>query len=357
MNGLRAGFRRFYSAKVPLEVRLFNLIFTFIIFVSIADVCSALLLHSTLPALLLLVSLLAVTFVCWLLGYLNPDHATVYTGIAVLYFCLIALPAIYLTGGSGLSGIAVHVVLALLSLYLLLGEKRALRNIVLSLYSVFLLLITWAVYSFRPGSSFTLTGRIFFLNGIFLLLLGVIGAGFFRFFFSLLLAENKSIDFAIEELSERNRTDALTGLYNRRHMYEILSEQVKLASPDRPLSLLLFDVDYFKRLNDEKGHLAGDEVLISLSRRLSSAVSEGEIAVRFGGEEFLLILPNTPAEQARTRAEALRIQIAKEEPVTVCAGVAVSLGGLTPEQLMSRADTYLYQAKAEGRNCVRGEQV
>ncbi len=159
------------------------------------------------------------------------------------------------------------------------------------------------------------------------------------------------------ELDRTSRTDALTGLYNRRHLDDELRRQGSTAQRhDEQLSLILFDIDHFKHVNDTYGHPTGDLVLQEFARRLTRELRAADVAGRWGGEEFLLILPRTDLGGAMEVAERIRIATAAhpisaaghEVSVTVSAGVAV--GPAEPDELVRRVDTALYRAKATGRN-------
>jgi diguanylate cyclase (GGDEF)-like protein len=147
-------------------------------------------------------------------------------------------------------------------------------------------------------------------------------------------------------------------------MEETLDRELRRAERERqPLSLLLFDADHFKSVNDMYGHEAGDEVLRMLAGLLQRNIRGGDVPCRFGGEEFVVILPGAPAEAARERAEHLRVSVEALRIVTRAARlqVTVSFGVATydgqqdaplPDDLMQRADDALYRAKQGGRNRV-----
>lgn len=159
-------------------------------------------------------------------------------------------------------------------------------------------------------------------------------------------------------------TDELTGLHNRRYMEMHLQALLdQAASRDRPLSALVVDIDFFKAVNDRHGHDVGDEVLREFSRRLKSSVRGIDLAVRLGGEEFVVVMPETDAAVARIVAERIRTKTAAkpfpiragagEIEVTVSVGVASFLGESDDAAaLLKRADVALYQAKRDGRNRV-----
>lgn len=175
--------------------------------------------------------------------------------------------------------------------------------------------------------------------------------------------ERKALASDLEKAYEQATTDALTGLHNRRYFDERL--EVELARAQRsgkPLSLLMVDVDRFKGVNDTYGHLAGDRVLAAVGDVLEATVRTTDLAARFGGEEFCVLLPDTDAEGAAQLAERVRKALASHEMpveggvlrVTASLGVATwGVNGTCRETLIAAADQALYAAKEGGRNQVR----
>ncbi|WP_207062165.1 diguanylate cyclase [Motiliproteus sp. SC1-56] len=160
-------------------------------------------------------------------------------------------------------------------------------------------------------------------------------------------------------LERLSRTDGLTGLHNRRALAQQLEYEVARASSNAdPLSLLMFDIDYFKQFNDRYGHAAGDRVLEVVGRITQATMREVDFCCRYGGEEFVVLLPSTDAAGASALAERLRTAIAREEiegePVTVSIGVVSCHDSGCPsgEVLLNRADQALYRAKERGRDRV-----
>ena len=158
-------------------------------------------------------------------------------------------------------------------------------------------------------------------------------------------------------------TDQLTGLHNRRYMAGQLGALVsRAAKGGEPVAALMVDIDHFKRINDSYGHDVGDEVLQDFALRLATNVRAIDLACRFGGEEFVVIMPDTGMEAAARVAERLRnhvagspFRVAKGQEllsVTVSVGVAVTQDGDSPDSLLKRADAAVYEAKAAGRNVV-----
>ncbi|MEW6581667.1 MAG: diguanylate cyclase [Actinomycetota bacterium] len=161
-----------------------------------------------------------------------------------------------------------------------------------------------------------------------------------------------------ETLARRAATDPLTGLANHRELHERLASEVRRAlRHDRPLSLVLLDIDRFKPLNDTYGHQVGDAVLVEVSRRLTGLARMGEVLGRVGGEEFAWILPETPLEGGFAAAERARRAIGGGRfpvvgNVTVSAGVCDLEQAGSPAELVRLADGALYWAKHKGRNSV-----
>ncbi len=165
-----------------------------------------------------------------------------------------------------------------------------------------------------------------------------------------------------KQLSDQANRDALTGLYNRRYLDSTLERELARCQREgQPLSLMLIDIDHFKQINDTYGHQAGDEVLKQLADMLNAQARSADVVCRFGGEEFLLLLPNMPQAVAQERAEQWRRDFAANTivfgefrmQVTLSIGLASYPGhGTSPQALIRSADRALYRAKTEGRNRV-----
>ena len=168
----------------------------------------------------------------------------------------------------------------------------------------------------------------------------------------------------LDQSLEAAVTDPLTGLHNRRYMTSQLEPLVARAVRDgKPVGALLLDIDHFKKINDSFGHDVGDEVLREFAVRLATNVRAIDLPCRYGGEEFVVVMPETTLEEAGRIAERIRLHVGSSPfrvsngreilTVTISIGVAASLGGVdTPEALLKRADEALYEAKQTGRNRV-----
>lgn len=163
---------------------------------------------------------------------------------------------------------------------------------------------------------------------------------------------------ANQRLQTLARTDSLTGLLNRRHLEERLQDiHQQFLSTHRPYSLLMFDVDHFKAINDRFGHQAGDQVLQSLGKIILNATRASDVCARYGGEEFIIMIPErTNPQDGKELAERIRSLVEGYEfpevgRVTVSIGIAQArLDDTSPQTVIARADAALYQAKASGRN-------
>jgi diguanylate cyclase (GGDEF)-like protein len=166
-----------------------------------------------------------------------------------------------------------------------------------------------------------------------------------------------------EEIYRLTIIDALTDIHNKRYFLEFLDRELARSNRyNRPLSLLMLDIDRFKTINEVLGHVGGDFVLRELAARIKGNIRKEELFARYGGEEFAIVLPETNTEGAALLGERLRQVVETEpfryedkaQPVTVSVGVAATTGleGLTPQELLRQADEKLFQAKHQGRNRV-----
>jgi diguanylate cyclase (GGDEF)-like protein/PAS domain S-box-containing protein len=173
------------------------------------------------------------------------------------------------------------------------------------------------------------------------------------------ISDRKAIE---EELRLQSITDPLTRLYNRRHFIALAAKEVERSIRNKiPFSVLLIDVDHFKQYNDAFGHLEGDKVLVSLGEEILRNFRTMDTGFRYGGEEFLVLLPETSSQGAMVPAERLRIRFSEigfrphpdEQPknVTLSIGIAEFRNGISVDDLVRSADLAMYAAKNAGRNC------
>ena len=178
---------------------------------------------------------------------------------------------------------------------------------------------------------------------------------------------NELLKFQVDEikklqsdLREQALHDPLTGLYNRRYLSETIEREIAVAKREKKhLSVIVMDLDHFKNINDTFGHQVGDQFLTEFANLIGNRIRKSDTACRYGGEEFLLVLPGTTLEDAAKRADEIRLECAKMNiphrgrklKVTTSMGVATyPLHGKKPEEIVIKADKALYVSKQNGRN-------
>ncbi len=174
--------------------------------------------------------------------------------------------------------------------------------------------------------------------------------------------ENRKLsEELMKQLEETSVIDPLTGAYDRRFLLNDLDESIRLVeSGELPVfSVLMFDLDHFKQINDRYGHLTGDEYIRSLARLVRENLRKEDALIRYGGEEFICVMRGASDYTAVKRAEEIRAKVAEtrlaaalREPITLSCGVVMYRPGMTPDGLIREADTQLYKAKRRGRNRV-----
>ena len=180
---------------------------------------------------------------------------------------------------------------------------------------------------------------------------------------SALLAVSLKNAQLFRDVKENSVKDSLTGCVTKVHALEIIDAELRRARRSQtPVSMIMFDLDHFKDVNDRYGHLCGDAVLSAIGKRMKEVLRGSDLKCRYGGEEFLVLLPETPLHGARRVADTLRREIAERPVPWAGEGLAVTASfGLTQTQpgevnvhaVIARADQALYRAKDDGRNCVR----
>jgi diguanylate cyclase len=171
--------------------------------------------------------------------------------------------------------------------------------------------------------------------------------------------KNRELKEANETIERLARTDSLTGLANRRTLDETFAREIARAERLREnLSIIMADLDHFKSVNDQYGHVTGDQVLARAAAVFEKKSRPYDLAARYGGEEFVLVLPATSTDTAMIIAERIRKEIANltvpgyPRQITISLGVAGWMAGEAPDDFVARADAALYQAKSAGRNRV-----
>lgn len=222
------------------------------------------------------------------------------------------------------------------------GRRSAYLIVVMSV-------LTWGVSNHFAGQVFS-SEAIRYFNGFVRLLMFLLIAW--------LIGELKQVNLRESTLA---RTDHLTGIMNTREFYERAQLEIKRASRNgQPFSVAYIDLDNFKQVNDEQGHSAGDELLKAITKTISNNLRETDLFARIGGDEFILLLPNTDLKKAGvviSKLEATVKAVLKITPVTFSAGVTTF--GVQPEtvdEILNIADALMYQAKLQGKNRVFYQQ-
>lgn len=169
--------------------------------------------------------------------------------------------------------------------------------------------------------------------------------------------KNEELMALNEQLELMATTDNLTGLYNRQFFQSnLLTHIANFQAHNTPLSLMIVDIDYFKQVNDTHGHFEGDRVLVELARLMKEICTKKDVVVRYGGEEFVILLPSVNAEEAKQRAESLRIAVENNDwgkcQITVSIGIDTFTAQHTDHSIVDNADAALYYSKNHGRNRV-----
>lgn len=367
MNSFKTVISKIYGAQLPIRQRFFNIIFTCGFAVGIAGVFACIQLHSSYEAIMVSATM---TFAFPLLAFLgirskNNQDKIINFSLAVVNFFI--FPALYLTGGEIHCGIPAYFSLGIaLTLFLSRGVPGLVLTAAESIFYLLTFFVSWrfpAVCVDVPAFSESETGVSDFAfqaisSNVFMvcIAIGILA----KIIFGMYQKESRVVKESIKKVEEQSTIDPLTAVYNRRYMYSYLKDRVAEARADeKPLSVVLFDIDKFKNLNDTYGHLLGDDVLKAISCMIKSSCREKEIVARYGGEEFLLILPGLTKEEAYTRADNIRAAIAKshlspdlpaDKKVTISGGVATFEVGMNEEAMVQIADDNLYIAKDSGRN-------
>jgi diguanylate cyclase (GGDEF)-like protein len=278
-------------------------------------------------------ALALIVFAPW--GRLHPA----WTNVPVVLFC-VAVALLRQIGGGPASGYAPLFMLPVVwqALYGRRVDMGAAVGVVFLAYALPIVLVDGVTY---PASQWRAA----------ILFTAVVGG------IGILLSDlTQARRILVAQLEEAATTDRLTGLANRRRLDDNLSREVARARRSgAPLSVAVLDLDHFKDFNDTRGHLAGDEVLRELSDRWLTELRDGDELARWGGEEFVVLLPDTTVPEA---AEVIERLLAGGSgpggppPITASAGVAGYVAGTTAEELLAEADRLLYRAKRDGRNRV-----
>ncbi|HUE92214.1 diguanylate cyclase [Pseudomonas sp.] len=249
------------------------------------------------------------------------------------------------------SGFHYYLLMFIPALFLSMQLRAALVSLV-SLWAFYVVLdaVMWAIEPLQPISrSALLAVHLFNLSVVFAMF------SYLSFFYL------KIVNSAQRKLRQMAATDPLTGLFNRRHMIDSAERELARFERNRhPIGVLLLDIDHFKTINDSHGHDVGDKVLVEVANSINSQLRTQDLIARWGGEEFLAVLPDTDLEQARAIAERVRQALMQQSwcfdgkpvAVTISVGISEFEEGDELKSPIKRADKALYRCKDNGRNRV-----
>ncbi len=271
------------------------------------------------------------------------------------------LPSLYLLGGGIHSGIPLFFMVSGVTTILML-DNLLMVGMLLTNIAVAMAAITIDQTQAGLVDSFTELGDMTYIDiGLSSIIAGI-GIGIFLRHLTKFFDKNqKKANELLSKIEEASTKDPLCGAYNRRYLMNFLDKCIEKVEKGEmeTFSILMFDIDHFKKVNDTYGHLTGDDCIKSLAFILKRSVRNIDVVCRYGGEEFICVLPTAEDTPAFRRAEQIRVAVENtqlsaeiDKKVTVSGGVAMYKPGMTPEELIHEVDNNLYLAKENGRNQV-----
>jgi len=241
-----------------------------------------------------------------------------------------------------------------------------LSSIGAAMYSSVVILEVRGVLPFAPDGPYWLqakppTALEGFLQAFLVTILLMFGTAIVATLIQKINQRENQLLVANERLAELSRQDPLTKLWNRRHILSHIEQGLAWLNRGRPMAVVMIDLDQFKRVNDNRGHLEGDQVLQDVAHALRRSTREVDIAGRYGGDEFVIVLPDTNQEEGRvagnrfvTAIREVGMKFDPVNPVTASAGLSIARPGDTVEAVLKRADDFAYSAKGKGGNRLCG---
>ena len=351
----------FFGSNVPLRERLYygmsaaGLVSAIVGFISTLMV--GLSLSGILAAASCSITLIAISI--YAVKTKNFDRASI---LSSTVFNLLIFPINFIYAGGIDGGMPIYFVMGIFAAFLLLKGK--IRNILILLYLIVYIALFFVAY-YNPDIIVpfpSAEGRIvdlIFAMVIVSLFTGVV-ISIIGYEYSI---EHEKAELLNHRLHQVAIKDPLTNLFNRRYLMQQLKYQIgKAKQEEYALALIIFDIDFFKKINDTYGHLIGDEVLKKFSELILSQVRGNDFVGRYGGEEFFLILVETDSEDALRLAERIRKKVSSSilsekiaGPITISGGIGIYQHEMNVEQLIAVADKNLYKAKFAGRNKIISE--
>lgn len=355
--------KKLFGTHLEMNIRYFNIVMT-ILCIATSCACFVVFFNGTsykIIALLILVTVFV--FLMYFLGNVTKKYNLFITIITYL-FNLVFLPCLYFIGDTIKYGVWLYFIGGLvLSILFVRGPAFVITIIVQPIYYLAIFYISYYYRDFFDAIDFEETYNSFIESPHFFLILNfivittVVGMLIKTLFVSYIDKRSMALSM-VNKLEDLSHKDPLTGTYNRRYLFSYLEDMIKSADKDNvPISIVMYDIDKFKSLNDNYGHVIGDEVLCAISKILVNNCREYDIVARYGGEEFILVFPGLKESIAFTRADQIRQEVENAvfnplitAPVTISGGVARYEPGMTAARVIGIADENLYQAKNSGRN-------
>ena len=351
-------YNKYFGEHLPLKIRFFNIAIIGGAISSIPATITSIISGAGLPGILTSVATILFFVVVFIISQVTKKFdAAIFGTIYGLNFLL--FPALYFTTGGVHSGMPIYFIIGIIFTVLMMKSKAMIITIIIEIISLSCLFY----YGYKHPELVAPLTNVSSHRDIALdfLIVSLCLATLVKAISMCYELEQKHANDLLSKLEDLSIKDPLTGVYNRRFLFKYLESGIsRNIETNTPVSIIMFDIDKFKRLNDNYGHLVGDEVLRNLCCILVENCRNYDIVARYGGEEFMLVLPGAGEETAFRRAEQIRKRVEKavfsediEEPVTVSGGVVCFEKTMnTTEEFIAVADQYLYLAKESGRNKV-----
>lgn len=355
--------KKLYGTHLDMNIRYFNIVLTLLIVFPLLSAVYLFCIGCNYQFSLVLILVSIFNFAMFVIANSCKKYYVVMS-IVLYLFDFFMLPLVYVCGGGLKYGFWVYFVIGVfLSIFFL---KNELLIMTVSLQIVVYSFLICYNYSHNEISEFvfkllhfnTHTYPEHVINIInFILAAFCIGIVIKSVLVSYIDVHSTELRL-VDKLEKQTVRDPLTGTHNRRYLYKYLDSLVKDSQKNHvPFSIIMFDIDHFKGLNDTYGHLIGDEVLCKVSKIFIDALREYDVVARYGGEEFVVVLPGAKKSDAEKRANQIREEILKTKynekitkPVTISGGVAEFALGMNSSKIIKTADGALYDAKRSGRN-------
>ncbi|WP_199883964.1 GGDEF domain-containing protein [Anaerosinus massiliensis] len=346
----------FFGSDLPLQERLYYAVSGIGMISALLGLLSSFIVGLSLAGILASAAcfVMLVIILVYVLKTKNFKRASMLTSLA---FNLLIFPINFIYSGGIDGGMPLYFIMGIFFTFLLIRGKK--RRYLISLYLVlYTMLMTFSVYNPAIIVPFV-SERARLIDMIFAL---VIVSVFTGVVISIVAYEYSMDHQKVERLNRRLNQfaikDSLTNLFNRRYLMSQLEKQIERAKREKCcLALIIFDIDYFKNINDTYGHLIGDEVLKNFSNLLANEIRGNDIVGRYGGEEFFIILAESDCNGAFYIAERIRNKVYQsilskqvKDPITVSGGIGTYHSPMSVEELIAVADKNLYKAKYAGRN-------